>query len=110
MDTIQKLEMYRRKAKFIARLASALTNPPPQGSSLKGIRYELYEEQAVNKTFYEEFIILEYEGDVECAVCVNSNSDSANLRVIASNINNGDYTDEYFYNRIKAKAKQVNLD
>ena len=102
--------MYRRKAMFIARLASALTNPPPQGCSIKGIRYELYEEQAVNKTFYEEFIILEFEGDGECAVCVNSNSDSANLRVIANNINGGNYEDEYFYNRIKAKAKLVSLD
>jgi hypothetical protein len=111
MDNNEKLTMYRRKADFIKRLDAALTKPAPQGSVLTGIRYELYEvfAQEVSKTFYEEFIILEFEGGGTCAICANGNSDCANLRVVANNINGGNYEDEYFYNRIKEKSKLVTL-
>lgn len=109
MTKDEKFKMFQRKAAFISRLKEALTNPPPFGSNLTDLRYEVYEGPAASDPsiiYNEEFIILVFPG-AECPICSNGNSDSANLRIVANHLHGGMYDDVRFYEQIKSKMTQI---
>ena len=109
MTRDERMVMYRNKEAFIQRLNLALTDPAPKGSNLIDLRYEVWSGQAKSdpsKTYYEEFVVLVFPA-VECPICTNGNSDTANLRVVAGAINGGAYEDVRFYEQIKSTMERI---
>lgn len=109
MTQNERMVMYQNKEAFIQRLNLALTDPAPKGSNLINLRYEVYAGQTQSdpsRTYYEEFVVLVFPS-VECPICTNGNSDTANLRIVANAINGGAYEDVRFYEQIKSTMERI---
>lgn len=108
MNMNERLDMYREKDSFIRRLDLAITTPTPRGMSIYGIEYEVY--QKTPEDWFQEVIVLTFDGDAICPIIVNGNSNIANLCEIAKNISAPDYSAVQMYNRIKELWTRVDLD
>lgn len=109
MNINEKLDMYREKDSFIRRLDLALTTPTPRGMSIYGIEYEVYQKEP-DSSWFQEFIILTFEGGAICPINVKGNSNIANLCEIAKNIANPEFPSFPMYQTVKETWIKVDLD
>jgi hypothetical protein len=109
MNINEKLDMYREKDSFVRRLDLALTTPTPRGMSIYGIEYEVYQKEP-GSSWFQEFIILTFEGGEICPINVKGNSNVANLCEIAKNIANPEFPSFPMYQKVKETWIKVDLD
>lgn len=108
MTVNERLEMYREKDSFIKKLDLVLTTPTPRGMSIYGIEYEVY--RKIPEDWFQEVIVLTFDGDAICPIIVTGNSHTANLCDIAKNISAPDFSAVHLYNKIKETHTKVDLD
>lgn len=115
MTNMERIEMYKEKARFIAALDLALTTPTPKGMTVTDVEYEVYRQDLTNygasitEAWYE-FIVITFKGGSKLPISVSGNSNSANFGVLAKNINGGDYSEFQYYERIKEAAEFIDLE
>lgn len=110
MTEKEKLEMYREKESFIKKLDLILTTPTPRGMSVTDVEYELYKKENENgTTWFQEILVITFRGGGQLPVSIDGNSNSANLLVLAQNINGGDYGFKPTYEAIKETWQKVDL-
>ena len=111
MTVEEKLKMYREKKKFIADLNRALTSNP-NGHSVNEICYEVWHKESEQFGHdFVEWIIVRYDGGAKSVLHANGNSNTANFRAIGEVLDNGRYSDNYWYDdrQVDLGYKQVNL-
>ena len=111
MTVIQKVNMFKEKAKFIQKLDLVLTTPKPAGMSIEGVEYEVYTKSPqAGTTWFQEWIVIEYTGGSILPVVVSGNSNSANFQVVADSLHGGDYSALPSYEKCKAEWDRVDLE
>ena len=110
MTDMEKFRMFQEKNSFIRKLNLVLTTPKPKGMSVEGVEYEVWKREIEGVMRYQEIIVLTFQGGGILPISANGNSNSANFRVIAENINGGDYSFTPTYMKIKELWSLVDLD
>jgi hypothetical protein len=110
MTEMEKFRMYQEKERFIRKLDLILTTPKPKGMSVEGVEYELWTRKTDELTMYQEVIVITFIGGGTLPLSANGISNSANLRVIAENIDGGEYSFVPTYMKIKDLWTKVDLD
>ena len=109
MTNTEKLKMYQEKNKLIKKLDLVLTTPTPRGMTVSGVDYEVWKLELEDSIRYQEILVISFKGGGKLPICVTGNSNSANLRVLAENIDGGDYSFVPMYSRIKETWTLVTL-
>ena len=106
MNETEKLPMYKEKKGFIKALSDVFKTYKPSGSTITGLRYEVYKGR--DNTF-AEWLIIEFYGGGELPMPVLGNSNLANLEVIAHNCYGGDYSYVPVYLQTKEQYEEVEV-
>lgn len=106
MNETEKILMYKEKKGFIKALSDAFKTYKPHGSTITGLRYEVYR---VSERSFVEWFIVEFYGGGELPMPVTGNSNLANLEVLAHNCYGGDYSYVPMYLQTKEHYEEVEV-
>ncbi len=97
MTIIEKIEMYKGKEDFITYINKAFQRQPA-GSSVDRVEYEVYEKEiSPGTTYFQEFIVVTFNGGAKSVRNVNGNSNMTNLVELGKLVNGGYYDEVSFY-------------
>ena len=109
MTVAEKIEMYKRKKAFIDDLGKALRMHA--GTDVTQVDYEVYQKTENDRDYFEEYLVVTFNGGAKSVSCVNGNSHIANYVEIGKLLYGG-YYDEL--PRHKALAEEgffkINLE
>ena len=89
MSETEKILMYKEKRGFIKALSDVFKAYEPSGSTISGLRYEVYR---ISENSFVEWLIIEFYGGAELPMPVSGNSNLVNLEVLAHHCYGGDYS------------------
>lgn len=109
MTIEEKLRMYREKKNFIYDISFAFIKNP-KGHSVEEITYELLHKKVEDNDYFNEWIIVHFEGGAKSYRYVNCNSNLANFRAIGEIADGGYYGEQGAYERQLANGfKKVDM-
>lgn len=109
MTIEEKLKMYHEKKSFIAALSNVFARHK-SGHTVSGIVYEVFHKEVEGNHYFNEWIVVHYDGGGWCVCRVNGNSNNANYRAIGKLIDGGYYAEDIDYVRQdEVGFKKVNL-
>lgn len=90
MTIIEKVEMYKDKKVFVDNISKAF-EAELAGSTVKKVEYEVYTKEFDGTTYFEEYIVVTYNGGAKAVRNATGNSNTANFRTIGGLVNGGYY-------------------
>ena len=90
MTIAEKIEMYKGKKQFVDDV-NKVFEQNPKYHSVTSIKYEVYSKEVADRTYFEEWIVVHFQGGSISTRRVNGNSNIANFRVIGFLIDGGYY-------------------
>lgn len=103
MTVAEKIEMYKGKKAFIKDV-SKVFEAGHKGSSVASVDYEVYikdiELGDENRTYFEEYVIVNYSGGSYAVKRVSGNSNTANFRAVGYLLDGGYYDENYTYDSL----------
>ena len=96
MTTEEKIKMYAKKKQFVDSLSAVYSNR----FSVENIKYEVYKNKFKDIIFFEEWIVVTFEGGAISTRRVTGNSDQTNGEEIARLIKGGYYDEVQEYREL----------
>ena len=90
MTSTEKIEMYKRKKQFIDDISNVLGMRAHRIGIMR-VDYEVYRKAEDNRDYFEEFIVVVYDGGGKAVRCVSGNSNLANYVEIGRLLDGGYY-------------------
>lgn len=106
MMTVEKNnKVYQEKKAFIDGLNAAF-QIKPRTHSVESVAYELYSKQITNEyvtdhTYYQEYLVVTFNGGAISVRNINGNSDTANFRELGKLIDGGYYSEVEAYSTME---------
>lgn len=114
MNNEERITMFKEKKMFIDGLDAAFQISPKK-HSVESVDYEVYSkvitnEYVTNHTYYQEFLVVTFDGGGISVRNVNGNSSTANFRELGKLIDGGYYDEVGFYRALETNGfKRVEL-
>ena len=89
MTIAEKIEMYKKKKAFIDDLGKALRMHA--GMAVTQVDYEVYQKTENDSDYFEEYLVVTFNGGAKSVSCVNGNSHIANYVEIGKLLYGGYY-------------------
>lgn len=99
MTTKEKFEMYKSKESFIAYIDRAF-KAHPENSSIAKVEYEVFEKELNDDKYFQEFIVVTFNGGARSVRNANCNSNMANLVELGKLVKGGYYDEVEYYNSL----------
>ena len=98
MTVEEKIKMYKEKKAFVEAINAAF-QVEPRKHSIQKVEYELYKMymEYEDFTYFNEFLVVTFDGGSISVRCANGNSCTANFREIGKLIDGGYYNEVEFY-------------
>ena len=90
MTIAEKIEMFKGKKQFVDAV-SKVFEQNPKYHSVTSIKYEVWSKEVCDHTYFEEWVIVHFEGGAISPRRVSCNSNIANFVVIGQLIDGGYY-------------------
>ena len=103
---MEKITVFKEKKAFIDAL-NLVFQVKPRKHSVQSVAYEVYSkaitnEFVTNHTYYQEFLVVTFDGGSISVRNVNGNSCTANLREVSKLVDGGYYDEVEFYKSLEA--------
>jgi hypothetical protein len=96
----EKLEMFKEKRTFVKNISKAFEHGV-KGSTVDSIDYVVFKKDRPNgDCYYSEYVVVTFRGGAQSAKTVSGNSNTANLRAIASIVDGGYYEEMQTFNAL----------
>jgi hypothetical protein len=100
--------MYQNKKAFVDSISKAF-QLRPKTHSIESIQYELFTKQinnelVTNYTYYQEYLVVTFNGGGISVRSINGNSDTANFREIGKLIDGGYYDEVELYTSMEERG------
>ena len=101
-------KMYQNKKAFIDSISKAF-QLSPKTHSIESIQYEHFTKQinnefVTNHTYYQEYLVITFDGGAISVRSINGNSDRANFREIGKLIDGGYYDEVELYTSMEERG------
>lgn len=103
MTSTEKIEMYKRKKQFIDDISNVL-GTHVRLMSIMQVDYEVYRKAEDDRDYFEEFIVVVYDGGGKAVRCVSRNSNLANYIEIGRLLDGGYYDEIPYYKALTEKG------
>ena len=111
MTDKEVFKMYQNKKAFIDSISKAF-QLRPKTHSIESIQYELFTKQITNEfnefvtnhTYYQEYLVVTFDGGGISVRSINGNSDTANFREIGKLIDGGYYDEVELYTSMEERG------
>ena len=108
MTTEVKLNMFKEKKMFIDGLNAAFQITPKK-HSIMDVKYEVYSkvinnEYVTNHVYYQEFLVVTFDGGAISVRNVNGNSCTANFRELGKLLDGGYYEEVELYKAFESNG------
>ena len=108
MTEKELFKMYQNKKAFIESLNTAFQISPKK-HSVESVKYELYFKQinnefVTNRTYYQEYLVVTFDGGAISARSINGNSDITNFREVGKLIDGGYYDEVELYSSLEERG------
>lgn len=105
---MEKINMFKEKKAFIDAL-NLVFHVRPKKHSVQSVAYEVYSKVITNEfvtdhTYYQEFLVITFDGGGISVRNVNGNSCTANLREVSKLVDGGYYDEVAFYKSLKVNG------
>jgi hypothetical protein len=96
----EKLEMFKEKRTFVKNISKAFERGV-KGSTVDSVDYVVFKKDRPNgDCYYSEYVVVTFRGGAQSAKNVSGNSNTANLRAIASIVDGGYYEEMQTFNAL----------
>ncbi len=96
----EKLEMFKEKRTFVKNISKAFERGV-KGSTVDSVDYVVFKKDRPNgDCSYAEYVVVTFRGGAQSAKTVSGNSNTANLRAIASIVDGGYYEEMQTFNAL----------
>ena len=101
----EKLEMFKEKRTFVKNISKAFERGV-KGSTVDSVDYVVFKKDLPNGACsYAEYVVVTFRGGAQSAKTVSGNSNTANLRAIASIVDGGYYEEMQTFNSLMEESK-----
>lgn len=100
----EKLEMFKEKRTFVKNISKAFERGV-KGSTVDSVDYVVFKKDRPNgDCYYSEYVVVTFRGGAQSAKNVSGNSNTANLRAIASIVDGGYYEEMQTFNALMEES------
>lgn len=104
----EKIQMFKEKKAFIDGVNVAF-QVRPRKHSVRKVEYEVYSKQINNEhvtdyTYYQEYLVVTFDGGGKSVRSANGNSCTANFRELGKLIDGGYYDEMELYNTLEERG------
>ena len=103
MTIAEKIEMYKGKKQFVDSI-SKVFEQNPKYHSVTSIQYEVWSKEVADHTYFEEWIIVHFDGGAMSPRRASGNSNIANFKSISYLIDGGYYDEVSDYVELSSRG------